>query len=238
MALQLNDPKSRKIILGSALGAALLYVYFMTTLVPFTYKAGASELKELSGRYEGLTQDLTKARQTINSLPYMEKEFDLLHRKWATAQQLLPDQQEMASLLRAITTIGDQAGVGFVLFRPSPPQPAQFHTEHPIEIKVEGGYHEIGTFLGEIANMERIVTVSDLSIESAKDSPLEKPAAASFVARTYTLGGTGVPPGDEDREAKGDKKAKGKGSINKKMEQAKEAGRKLKAKQRGEGSDE
>ena len=139
----------------------------------------------------------------------------------------------MSSLLRAVTVLGDQSGVVFVLFRPLPPLPAQYYTEHPVEVKVEGGYHEVGTFLGELANMERIVTVSDLSIETAKDSPENKPAAASFIAKTYTLGGTGVPP--EEVKAKVGKKKKDAG---KPVEAAKEIGRKLKSKQRGESSDE
>jgi len=232
MGIQINDPKAQKIALGSIVGLAILYVYFLTSLFPFTFKASAAELKDLSTRYEELSRDLTKARQTVNSLPYLEKEFDLVHGKWQSAQMLLPDQEEMASFLRAVALLGDQSGVVFVLFRPLPPQPAQYYTEHPIEVRVEGGYHEIGTFLGELANMERIVTVSDLSIETAKDSPEEKPASASFIAKTYTLGGTGVPP--EEVKPKDGKK----GSAGKQIEAAKEIGKKLKAKQRGETSDE
>ncbi len=232
MGIQLHDPKAQRIALGSIAGGAIFYVYFLTTLVPFTYKASAAEIKDLSGRYEVVSRDLTKARQEVNSLPYLEKEYNLVHAKWQSAQGLLPDSEEMASLLRAVAVLGDQSGVLFVLFRPLPPQPAQYHTEHPIEVKVEGGYHEIGTFLGELANMQRIVTVSDLSIVTAKESPDEKPASASFIAKTYTLGGTGVPP--EEVKAKGEKKGRG----GKQVEAAKDVGRKLTAKQRGGESDE
>ena len=75
-----------------------------------------------------------------------------------------------------MTLVGDQSGVDFLLFRPLPAQAAQYYTEYPIEVKVEGGYHEVGAFLGELANMERIVTVSDLTIEAPKDADTENPA--------------------------------------------------------------
>ncbi len=192
MTISLREPKTQKILLFTVLGLGILYLYFLTDVVGFTYEARASEVDELSARYQKLSSDLTKARQTLQSRAYLEKEFDLLHQKWERAQSLLPSEQEMASLLRAITLLGDRSGVEFILFRPGAAVPAQYHTEHPIEVKVEGGYHEIGTFLSELANMERIVIVSNLTLETPRKEESHKPARASFTATTYTLGGTGV----------------------------------------------
>lgn len=219
MSISLREPKTQKIIAISILGLSLLYVYLLTDVVPFTYKAGAAELDQLSADYKKLSSDLTKARQTVNRLPYLEKESRLLHDKWNTAQRLLPDEQEVPSLLRAITLLGDQSGVAFVLFRPLPPMPAQHHTEHPTEIKVEGGYHEIATFLSGLANMERIVTVSNLTMEvPQKSTDSGKPAVASFVAKTFTLGGTGVPTETgEDEEGSGSALDKLKTKVTKKL---------------------
>jgi type IV pilus assembly protein PilO len=109
----------------------------------------------------------------------------------------------MAWLLRTITLLGTQAGVEFTLFRPLPPRPVQYHTENPIEITVVGGYHQIGAFLGEIANLDRIISVSELEIKTSKEKDPDQPAEASFVATTYTLGGTGVSPEEAKASAQG-----------------------------------
>ncbi len=230
MALQLRDSKTQKIILVTVLGGALLYVYFLTTLFPFTYKAGAAELQELSGRYETLNRDLIKAKQTIHSLAYLEKEHELLTSRWDAAQRLLPDTDETASLLRAMTLLGEQSGVEFLLFRPGGAHPLQYYTEYPVEVKVAGGYHEVGAFLGEVANMERIVTVGGLKLETAgeRENDTKGSAVAAFTATTYTLGGSGVPP-EEVASA---------GGSSDKLAEAKEITRKLKAKQRGGSSNE
>lgn len=209
MSLSLREPRTQKIVAITVVGCAVLYAYLFTDLVPFTYKAGAAELSELSGSYAKLSSDVTKARQAVGSLPYLEKEFELLHEKWIRAQSLLPDEQETASLLRAVTLLGDQSGIEFLLFRPMARTPSQHYTEHPVEVRVEGGYHEVATFLGRLANMERILTVRGLTVEAPKGSESDKPTVASFTATTYTLGGTGVPPpadpevGKEGRSAKG-----------------------------------
>jgi type IV pilus assembly protein PilO len=236
MPISLRSSKTGKIVAVTILSLALLYVYLLTDLAPFTYKAGAAELGELSTQYKKLSSDLTKARQTVNTLPYLEKETRLLHDKWGRAQRLLPEKQEVASLLRAITLLGDQSGISFVLFRPLPPVPAQHHTEHPIEVKIEGGYHEIATFLSGLANMDRILTVSELEMEvSKKRTDSGKPATASFIARTFTLGGTGVPPEEAPAENGGSATKKLKDRVKKKVDDAKQ---KLTRTSRGEAKDE
>jgi type IV pilus assembly protein PilO len=232
VGIQLQDKKTQKAVLGGVLLSALLYAYFLTTYVPFTYKASAAEIKNLSGEYREMASDITKARQTLNSLPYLEKEASLLHRKWEEAKALLPDEAESATILRTVALLGDRCGVEFVLFRPMPTQASQYYTEHPIEVKVEGGYNEVGLFLGELAGMERIVTVSDLVIETVKGERSDKPAVASFIATTYTLGGTGVPAEVVAAEKETEN------GVAKKVRQAKNLGVKLKAKSRGESGNE
>jgi type IV pilus assembly protein PilO len=206
MPLNPKDPRVQKVFLGGIALAALLYSYFFTTWVPFTYQANASQVGSLEERYRGLSKDLNKARQATHRIPYLEKEYDLLHRKWEQSRSLLPEEQDMASLLRTITVLGTQAGVEFTLFRPLAPRPLQYHTENPIEITVVGGYHQIGAFMGEMANLDRIISVTELEINTSKEKDPEQPAEAHFVAITYTLGGTGVAP--EQAKAATDGKGK------------------------------
>jgi type IV pilus assembly protein PilO len=194
MAFNAKSPGFQKMLLGGILLAGLGYVFVFTEWLPITYKANASELGNLEEKYRDISKNLNKARQATHRLPYLEKEYLLLHRKWEQSQSLLPTEQDQAWCLRTVSLLGAQCGVEFTLFRPGVPAPQEYYTEYPIEIAVTGGYHEVGEFLGEVANLERIINVSDLVIESSKDHDPDRPATASFVARTYTLGGTGKPP--------------------------------------------
>lgn len=201
MPLDAKDPRIQKGLLTALALGAVFYSYFFTDWVPFTYKANASQISVLEDQYRGMSKDLNKARQATHSLPFLEKEYDLLHRKWEQTRAVLPENQDMAWLLRTVTLVGTQAGVQFTLFRPLEPKPSQYHTENPIEITVRGGYHQIGTFLSEIANLDRIINISNLEITTPRDREEDVTAEASFVASTYTLGGTGVPPQEEESPA-------------------------------------
>jgi len=239
MAFDIRDPKYQKMFLGVVGGAVILYGYFFTDFLPFTYKANAQELTKLEDQYRELSKDLTKARQAAHQLPYLEKEFNLLHRKWEQGQSMLPEKVEMTVLLRTITLLGNQTGVQFVKFKPNTPVPGTSFTENPIEISVVGGYHQVGSFLAEIANLDRIVNVRDLELDSNKEKGAdlgEQPAQASFVAVAYTVGQAPPPPPPPAKKSGVSSAKGGKGKAEgKKNEPKKQSGKK---KGKTEASDE
>ena len=212
MALNARDPRFQKSVVGVLLVGCVLYTYFFTDWFSFTYKANASELDTLEGEYRELSKDLNKARQAINRLPYLEKEYELLHRKWEQGRVLLPEDESMVDLLREVTLLGTRAGVEFTLFEPLVQRSMMDYTEVPVQVTVAGGYHQVGGFLAEIANMERIVNVSGLKMETVPDhqAVAGQTATATFEAVAYRLGGTGVPPAEGEDTAAAAKTAAGK----------------------------
>ena len=80
--MDLNDPKMAKLVLLGIGLAGLLYVYFGTSLLPVTYRAQAAETKDLQGRYESLSLEINRARQSAKNLPHLEAEYATLQEKW------------------------------------------------------------------------------------------------------------------------------------------------------------
>jgi type IV pilus assembly protein PilO len=123
----------------------------------------------------------------VNRLPELKKEFELLNQRWAVAQELLPSQKEVASLLRKVTIAGQEAGVHFLLFKPGDPKPSTYFTENPVQVSVTGGFHRAGSFLGEISDLSRLVNVSQLKLKGFDKGDLDETVQADFVATAYTL---------------------------------------------------
>jgi type IV pilus assembly protein PilO len=185
--MDLKDPKTQKLLLIGAGTAALVYFYVFAEFVPFNYRARAAEISRLKAEYTQKSNELTKAQQLVNRLPELKKEFALLNQKWQVAQELLPTQKEVASLLRKVTIAGQEAGVKFVLFKPGDPHPTADFTENPVQVTVTGGFHRAGAFLGEIADLSRLVNVSQLKIKGFDKGDLDETVQADFVATAYTL---------------------------------------------------
>jgi type IV pilus assembly protein PilO len=204
--MDIRDPRTQKLILVGVGVAAILYLYFFAAFLPFGHRAVAAERSQQEEAYKKLSSDLSNARQSLNNLAEVERQYEVITRRWEVAADLLPEQREVATLLRKVTLVGQQSGVEFELFKPKPRIPGEIYTENPVEVAVIGGYHQVGSFLAEVANLDRIINVSGMKLvtldngdeKTANDT---KTVRATFVATAYTLN----PPIAES--AKGEKDA-------------------------------
>lgn len=215
--MDIKDPRAQKLALTGIVLAGVGYLYFFATFVPFGYRAMSVEKKELQEQYEQLSSDLNKARQTLSSMARVEKEFSAIQSKYEAARRLLPEEKEVANLLRMVSLVGQQAGVEFELFRPQAVVDRGYYIENPVEVKVAGDYHEVGGFLADVANLSRIVKVTNLNLTNRSNAEQSGTVSATFTASAFTLNPNPSPEpgsskGKADAGGKKSKDAAGKGS--------------------------
>lgn len=172
--MNLKEPKTQRIVLGVIALAAAGYVYFGTSFLPFSYPVRKAKIAQLEQEHEKLAAEVEKARRVVGDLARLEAEYERLHDQWLSAQELLPEEKEMPELLRQVTMAGSRAGIEFALFQPGAQVAKEFHTEYPINVTVRGNYHQVGSFLGRLSNMDRIVNVSSLELGQPKESKSKK----------------------------------------------------------------
>ncbi|MBU1702108.1 MAG: type 4a pilus biogenesis protein PilO [Candidatus Eisenbacteria bacterium] len=187
--IELRDPKNQRTIFSIIVLGVIGYLFFANTWFPWSYKAHASEIKTLEEEYQGLAREVTQAQQAARRLKLLQEEYETLARHWETAKCFLPEEREIVSLLREITIAGQSAGVEFVHVLPKSPVPQLYVTEHPIEIRVMGGFHQMGTFLGELSALDRLVTITLVKIEAIDNQSEETSMEATFTSSAFTLGG-------------------------------------------------
>ena len=194
--LDLKNQAAMRIVLCVLLALGSMGVFFFTHFIPFGYPNQSDKLKTLKADYEKKSTELARARASVADLPRFEAEYEQLHGRWSAAAELLPIDRQSPGLLRKITLAGQETGIQFVMFKPAATKDQTYYTEMPVEITVQGGYHQIGSFLAELANMRRIVTVSTVKLSSATANPAGATTAASFSASAYSLNSspTSAPP--------------------------------------------
>ena len=186
-AVDFKNQATVRIILCVMLAGGALGVFFFTHFVPFGYLNRSDQLQSLKADYEKKSTELARARASVADLPRFEAEYEMVHERWSMAAELLPTDRQSAGLLRRITLAGQQTGVQFVMFKPSPPRSQTYYTEMPVDVVVHGGYHQVGSFLAELANMRRIVTVSNLKLSTTPPNDYGLTTAAAFNASAYSL---------------------------------------------------
>jgi Tfp pilus assembly protein PilO len=172
--MNLKEPKTQRIVVGVIGLVAAGYVYFGTSFLPFNYPVRKAKIEALEKEHEKLAAEVEKARRVVGDLARLEAEYERLHDQWMSAQELLPEEKEMPDLLRQVTMAGSRAGIEFALFEPAAPVAKEFHTEHPIKVTVRGNYHQVGSFIGRLSNLERIVNVSQMALLEPTQKAIKK----------------------------------------------------------------
>jgi type IV pilus assembly protein PilO len=193
-SLDLKSPVTQKILLSGALSGVALALFFFTHYIPIGFPNQREKIDALKVDYEKKSTELARARATVADLPRFEAEYETLHQRWSLAAELLPTDRQVAALLRKITLAAEQTGVHFVTFRPGGPKNQQYYTEMPLQITVNGGYHQIGSFLAELANLRRIITVSDVKLKTNSGNDPLATTQVDFTASAYSLNTAPTPP--------------------------------------------
>ena len=192
-SFSLRDPKTLRLIVTGLMGAGAIYVFLATPYLPVNYPVAQAKIKDLKADFEKKSNDLARARQSVADLPRFQAEFAALHERYEMAAELLPTDKEMPGVLRRLTLAGQQCGVQFESFRPDPEIRKDHYTEVPIQLKIVGGYHQVGQFLAEVANMPRIMKVSNLQvITNPKKDDEEMTTSCDLVITVYTLNPEGA----------------------------------------------
>jgi len=118
-----------------------------------------------------------KLQQSIN-LEELRRQKEQVNQYVLTLEKQLPSKAEMDALLSDINQAGIGRGLQFELFRPGQVNLREYYAELPINVKVSGRYHDLGSFASDIANLPRIVTLNNLNIQSTKDLNLTLEATA------------------------------------------------------------
>lgn len=82
----------------------------------------------------------------------------------------LPAKTEVPGLLEDIGTRAGESGLANININFQPDVVAEYYIEVPINISVDGGYHDMGGFVSGVAGMPRIVTLHDFSITSSREN--------------------------------------------------------------------
>lgn len=190
--MNFRDPRTQKIALGVILVVAMFVVFFGMNLLPFGYQARSAEIKTLKDEYAQVSSKVNQARRLAADLPRVEARHRATQAKWEAANELLPPETAMADYLRQMTVVGQQSGIEFVKVEPGNSTNYQYYAENPVHFTVVGGYHEVGTFLGQIASLSRLVTVRMLSLTSLEGGDNDETVKAEFRASAYSVSGSHV----------------------------------------------
>lgn len=147
----------------------------------------AAERATREERLAALRTDIAKGAATANTLNQFRQQVTELENRLESLKAVLPEQKDVADLLRRIQTLATQSNLAIRGFKPAPSVTKQLHAEWPIALQLDGTYHNLATFFDQVSKFSRIINVSNIAIR-AKDKPDgTSTITAECIATTFVL---------------------------------------------------
>lgn len=167
------------LVLGVGAGVAF-YIYYD---MPYQERLVA-KTSELSSARARIDKGLATARQ----LPAFKAQVSDLEVRLEDLRAILPEEKDVAELLRRIQTLAAQSELRIRGFKPAPMTRQQLHAEWPIALELDGSYHNLGLFLDRVSKFPRIINVGGITIQSRTDQPAgDASITVSCTATTFVM---------------------------------------------------
>ena len=150
-------------------------------------QAAHAEMDTRRQRLASLRADIAKGATTANQLNQFRQQVSELEARLESLKAVLPEEKDVADLLRRIQTLATQSNLAIRGFKPAASVTKQLHAEWPIALQLDGTYHNLAMFFDRVSKFSRIINVSNINIR-AKDKPEpHSTITAECVATTFVL---------------------------------------------------
>ncbi|MFP8879429.1 MAG: type 4a pilus biogenesis protein PilO [Myxococcota bacterium] len=156
------------------------------------YEARSEELDRLHAHELELQRKLSEVRSVAANIAAFEDEIEELQAKLTTALLQLPNKKQLEVLLTDISNLGKKAGVEIRSFKRNEEVVYDFYAEVPIDLVLEGEYHQIGKFFELMAALPRIVNMGALRVKVDRDRLEGTRLSVAGTATTFRFVGEGA----------------------------------------------
>ena len=143
---------------------AALYVILAALYISLGYLPKSTEISELQGTNAELTLQLAEIDLQVAERDDARQRMLKLKEQLVVALQELPEDREIPGLLKTISTLARKAGLEILLFQPLDERASEYVAEIPVDLALEGNYHDIAQFFNALADMDRIVYVRNVAM--------------------------------------------------------------------------
>jgi type IV pilus assembly protein PilO len=138
-------------------------------------------------RLTALRADVARGVATARRLPEFESQVTQLEQRLDNLRQVLPEEKDVADILRRIQGLATQSNLSIQRFTPQVPVQQTLYAEIPFRLQAEGTYHNLGLFFDRISKFPRIINVGEIWIRAKVPPEPGATITAECVATTFVL---------------------------------------------------
>ena len=147
-----------------------------------------------------LKAEINKGVATARRLPEFQAELVNLSARLEALRNVLPEQKDVADILRRLQGLATQSNLTLLRFTPSAQRQQPLYQEVPYRLTAVGSFHNLALFFDRVSKFPRIINIGDISITANPRQDPNSTIIADMTATTFVLqeaagrGGRGAPP--------------------------------------------
>jgi type IV pilus assembly protein PilO len=87
--------------------------------------------------------------------------------------------------MRRVQYLAAQSSLNIKVFTPTAVTNKEFYQEVPINVSVEGNYHNLGAFFDRVRRLSRLVNIGNIRVKAQANQTASNTVSAQAVATTY-----------------------------------------------------
>jgi type IV pilus assembly protein PilO len=180
----------------------LLVLYCLTVGLLWLYPLSDydTELEKAVEKENTLRAEFTDKLGKAANLNLLKKQRDEVALTVEGLEKQLPNSTEMSGLLFSISQMGRGQNLQQELFKPDAPIFKTYYAIIPVTFRANGSYHDFARFAADVANLPRIVNLSNMTISPKAEGAL----TLETTVRTYRY----LDPGEVAAQTKNPKEGK------------------------------
>jgi type IV pilus assembly protein PilO len=159
------------------------------------FKGMRRDIASKESRLVDLDRQINEGRAAQQRLPQFREEVRGLELELDRLLRILPSRRNTEDILRRLRTLTEQGDFSLLSFTPRSLSPRDFYLEWPIQIRLNGSYHNLALFFDRIRRFARIINIEDLRLGALGGG--HHSISATFTMKTFLYN----EPEDMDSEA-------------------------------------
>ena len=160
----------------------------------------SAEMEMRKTHLNSLKVDINKGIATARRLPEFQAEVVNLNARLESLRNVLPEQKDVADILRRLQGLATQSNLTLLRFTPATQRQQPLYLEVPYRLTAVGSFHNLALFFDRVSRFPRIINIGDISITANPRADVNSTIIADMTATTFVLqeaagrGGRGAPP--------------------------------------------
>jgi len=135
-----KTPMSQKAALMALAVFLLSFFYYF-----FVYQGQQETLAGLEREFRKVEDELQEKQEIASNLSKFKKKVEFLQQKLEEKKKNLPDDANIDQLLKTLNELSEKSDIRILNFVPMAETMQNFYAEIPVNLQIEGNYHEIST---------------------------------------------------------------------------------------------